>query len=69
MHLFLYEDVKQDVKLIGQNKKKCKAEKASSCKEDDRFFGFQIINIGSYFKETNLLIKVCYHPRQNIDLR
>jgi len=29
--------------LIGQNKKKCKAEKAS-CNIDDRFSGFQIIN-------------------------
>jgi hypothetical protein len=42
MHFFLYLDVNQDVNLIGQNKKKCKAGKASGYKVDDIFLGFLI---------------------------
>jgi hypothetical protein len=40
MHFFLYLDVNQDVNLIGQNKKKCKAGNASSYIVDDIFIGF-----------------------------
>jgi hypothetical protein len=39
MHFFLYLDVNQDVNLIGQNKKKCKAGNASCYKVDDTFLG------------------------------
>jgi hypothetical protein len=42
MHFFLYLDVNQDVNLIEQNKKKCKAGKASCYKVDDIFLGFLI---------------------------
>lgn len=40
MHFFLYLDVNQDVNLIGQNKKKCKAGNASCYIVDDIFLGF-----------------------------
>jgi hypothetical protein len=40
MHFFLYLDVNQDVNLIGQNKKKCKARNASCYIVDDIFLGF-----------------------------
>ena len=42
MHFFLYLDVNQDVNLIGQNKKKCKAGNASCYKVKDIFLGFLI---------------------------
>jgi len=42
MHFFLYLDVNQDVNLIVQNKKKCKAGNASCYKADDIFLGFLI---------------------------
>jgi hypothetical protein len=42
MHFFLYLDVNQDVNLIGQNKKKCKAGNASCYKVHDIFQGFLI---------------------------
>jgi hypothetical protein len=42
MHFFLYLDVNQDVNLIGQNKKKCKAGNASCYKVDDIFQGILI---------------------------
>jgi hypothetical protein len=40
MPFFLYLDVNQDVNLIGQNKKKCKAGNALCYKVDDIFLGF-----------------------------
>jgi hypothetical protein len=40
MHFFLYLDVNQDVNLIGQNKKKCKAGNASCYNVDYIFLGF-----------------------------
>jgi hypothetical protein len=43
MAFFLYLEVNQDVNLIGQNKKKCKAGNGSCYKVDDTFLAFLII--------------------------
>jgi len=54
---FLYLDVNQDVNLIGQNKKKCKAGNASCYKVDDFPRAFSLIDNWLQFQIDEFIIQ------------